>query len=154
MIMLEWSQNQIGRPAKRLYLRVLSWIYPDLKQIEDDDERMLTTMVKGERVPKWLNYLMKFLVCVVFPLIGALTTLYLAQLVRLPMHSSWRLLWFLGGWMGGCLIPLTAIVILQRPKYAQLIRHLHDLCPSCGYNLQGDLSRGCPECGWQRDGES
>ena len=25
-------------------------------------------------------------------------------------------------------------------------------CPSCGYNLRGDLSAGCPECGWRREG--
>ena len=23
-------------------------------------------------------------------------------------------------------------------------------CPQCGYDLRGDLARGCPECGWNR----
>ena len=23
-------------------------------------------------------------------------------------------------------------------------------CPQCGYDLRGDLGRGCPECGWNR----
>ncbi len=24
-------------------------------------------------------------------------------------------------------------------------------CPKCDYDLRGDLSSGCPECGWQRE---
>ena len=30
----------------------------------------------------------------------------------------------------------------------------HDVaryCPTCGYDLRGNLSHGCPECGWRRD---
>ena len=23
-------------------------------------------------------------------------------------------------------------------------------CPACGYDLQGEMERGCPECGWKR----
>ena len=24
-------------------------------------------------------------------------------------------------------------------------------CPACGYDLRGDFSAGCPECGWRRE---
>lgn len=24
-------------------------------------------------------------------------------------------------------------------------------CPSCGYDLRGNIAAGCPECGWMRD---
>ena len=31
-----------------------------------------------------------------------------------------------------------------------LLRRMRGLCLICGYNLRGDLSQGCPECGWGR----
>ncbi|MCI0366117.1 MAG: hypothetical protein L0Y44_09235 [Phycisphaerales bacterium] len=27
-------------------------------------------------------------------------------------------------------------------------------CPQCGYDLRGDLARGCPECNWNRAGDT
>ena len=27
-------------------------------------------------------------------------------------------------------------------------------CQTCGYDLRGDFSTGCPECGWQREAEA
>lgn len=27
-------------------------------------------------------------------------------------------------------------------------------CQTCGYDLRGDYSKGCPECGWQREAEA
>jgi len=31
------------------------------------------------------------------------------------------------------------------------IRRKRGRCPRCGYDLRGNLSAGCPECGWQRE---
>ncbi len=33
------------------------------------------------------------------------------------------------------------------------IRELLLRCPECGYDLRGDFSAGCPECGWRREEE-
>ncbi len=33
------------------------------------------------------------------------------------------------------------------------LRRKRGLCVACGYDLRGDLTRGCPECGWRREGE-
>ena len=33
----------------------------------------------------------------------------------------------------------------------RIIRHRRGHCIKCGYDLRGDLSAGCPECGWQRE---
>ena len=30
-------------------------------------------------------------------------------------------------------------------------RRKRGLCIKCGYDLRGDLSYGCPECGWRRE---
>ena len=34
------------------------------------------------------------------------------------------------------------------------IRHKHGHCVNCGYNLRGDFTAGCPECGWRREAEA
>ncbi|MEE8154336.1 MAG: hypothetical protein V3T53_05190 [Phycisphaerales bacterium] len=43
------------------------------------------------------------------------------------------------------LAPLTA---------RRLIRRKRGACIRCGYDLRGDFSAGCPECGWQRTSET
>ncbi len=35
----------------------------------------------------------------------------------------------------------------------RLIRRKRGLCVACGYDLRGNLSAGCPECGWRREGD-
>ena len=32
----------------------------------------------------------------------------------------------------------------------RFLRVRRGLCVACGYDLRGDFSQGCPECGWQR----
>ncbi len=34
------------------------------------------------------------------------------------------------------------------------VRKRRGLCMRCGYDLRGDSSAGCPECGWQREPEA
>ena len=36
----------------------------------------------------------------------------------------------------------------------RVIRRKRGLCIKCGYDLRGDLSAGCSECGWQRASET
>jgi len=43
--------------------------------------------------------------------------------------------------------PVAAYRGIQRER-----RRLKQCCHQCGYDLQGDLTRGCPECGWRRTG--
>ncbi len=45
-------------------------------------------------------------------------------------------------WMGLILIPLATRRARRRKK---------GLCPECAYDLRGDLTPGCPECGWNRE---
>ncbi len=33
----------------------------------------------------------------------------------------------------------------------RIIRRKRGHCIKCGYDLRGDFSAGCPECGWQRE---
>jgi len=34
----------------------------------------------------------------------------------------------------------------------RMIRRKRGHCIKCGYDLRGDFSAGCPECGWRREG--
>lgn len=59
--------------------------------------------------------------------------------------------------------PLLTIALLLavgvfghgKVRHAESVRFHHErrrfsLCPQCGYNLKGNVDRGCPECGWRR----
>ena len=48
----------------------------------------------------------------------------------------------------------AAILWLVIPGPFALRRHIRrkrGLCVACGYDLRGNLSAGCPECGWRRE---
>ena len=73
---------------------------------------------------------------------------YTPRVVRfLPLHPIWpgflintifyaAILWLLA------LVPFTA---------CRLVRRKRGLCIKCAYDLRGDFSAGCPECGWRRE---
>ncbi len=59
--------------------------------------------------------------------------------------------------------PLLTIVFLflvcifahAKVHHAESVRFHHERrqfghCPKCGYNLEGNVDQGCPECGWRR----
>jgi hypothetical protein len=62
--------------------------------------------------------------------------------------------------------PLVGVVLIgslfliaRRSSVISYFRRRRGACPQCGYelrgaldvsDLRGDLSRGCPECGWRR----
>jgi len=50
--------------------------------------------------------------------------------------ASWLLLWFLAG---------------RAKATRRAFRVKRGRCPSCGYDLRGELEAGCPECGWRRE---
>jgi len=35
----------------------------------------------------------------------------------------------------------------------RVIRRKRGHCIKCGYDLRGDFSTGCPECGWRREAD-
>ena len=59
-------------------------------------------------------------------------------------------------WPGFAINTIFYAAILWLPIRSPfaLRRHLRrkrGLCVGCGYDLRGDLARGCPECGWRRE---
>lgn len=66
---------------------------------------------------------------------------------RLPVMPTWGLttntLVYALGWWG-------AVVVSGWARTRRLRRR--GLCPSCAYDLRGELTGGCPECGWGRAG--
>ncbi len=46
---------------------------------------------------------------------------------------------------------ILSLVMLGPFAARRMIRRKRGLCIKCGYDLRGDFSAGCPECGWQRE---
>lgn len=58
------------------------------------------------------------------------------------------------GWLLNVLFYMVVIAFLS-DQYSRrwgrgVRRRRKGLCPKCTYNLRGDFSIGCPECGWKR----
>ena len=50
-----------------------------------------------------------------------------------------------GSWVISFLVAGGLTLLLLRRK-----GRTEGICPKCAYDLRGDLSSGCPECGWRR----
>ena len=47
------------------------------------------------------------------------------------------------------------LLVIPGPRFArQWVRRRRGRCESCGYDLRGDYSDGCSECGWQRSSKA
>ena len=70
--------------------------------------------------------------------------------------SGWRALPLRPIWAGFVAdvlfwaVTLWAVVVGPFEMRQHLRKH-RGRCPQCAYNLRGDLSQGCPECGWGRE---
>ncbi|MEE8156022.1 MAG: hypothetical protein V3T53_13805 [Phycisphaerales bacterium] len=56
-------------------------------------------------------------------------------------------------WAGMALLSWLGIFVLARlpDRHQRSIDRMNQgLCPTCAYDLRGDHSTGCPECGWKR----
>ncbi len=60
----------------------------------------------------------------------------------------------IGGGAGGGLMVLAQVWIDRRYIRRAIWRRLPHLCPACGYNLTGNTSGVCPECGREIGPES
>ncbi len=69
--------------------------------------------------------------------------------------QSWRALPYQPIWTGVVVntilyAPLVWILTVSFLKMRRVIRRKRGLCVKCAYDLRGDFSAGCPECGWRR----
>ncbi len=69
--------------------------------------------------------------------------------------QPWRALPFQPKWCGMVLDWLIytgawMAIFLGLPQLRAWLRRTRGRCPRCGYDLRGQLSSGCPECGWNR----
>ena len=46
------------------------------------------------------------------------------------------------------------LLILGQWTLHRMLRRKRGCCIKCGYDLRGDTSQGCPECGWGREAEA
>jgi hypothetical protein len=53
------------------------------------------------------------------------------------------------------IVGIAALIVLyaigRDGKWKRWFSRHRGKCPKCGYNLEFDFERGCPECGWRRD---
>ena len=88
----------------------------------------------------------------------------LALVVAVPV--AWgviRWLFLINGWDQShrYLAEIAAVVAMLTCGVGAIVGHARingpkrrvraGHCPNCNYDLRRDFSRGCPECGWQRE---
>ena len=54
--------------------------------------------------------------------------------------------------VAGAAAGFAAWLLAVRPRERWAYRRLRGLCQRCGYDLTGNVSGVCPECGWVRHG--
>ena len=80
--------------------------------------------------------------------LGVVTTFALLEYALL---SDWwpEVLWAVAIWLG-LLCAVRAVAMWLR-ETRRGYRAWDGRCEECGYDLRGDLSGGCPECGWNHE---
>lgn len=66
---------------------------------------------------------------------------------RISSLLGWSLLMALVPILFGWLAIYLAVAFMKDSR----MRHRDVKCPVCGYDLHGQVRKGCPECGWNRD---
>jgi hypothetical protein len=65
----------------------------------------------------------------------------------LPLRPIWT------GFAVNTIFYATILWLLTLGPFTarRMIRRKRGRCLKCGYDLRGNLSPGCPECGWRRE---
>lgn len=79
-----------------------------------------------------------------------------AELVRANASPGQRIVW--GGYVHNVLSAMMAVATILsfgwvRDRWrerGETFAMEKGLCPACRYDLRGEMSGGCPECGWRR----
>ena len=71
-----------------------------------------------------------------------------------PCRPIWPAFAINTAFYAAMLWPLICGPIALRRVIRRHIRRKRGLCIACGYDLRGNLSHGCPECGWRREASS
>ena len=147
-MLLDWFQNP-SEQLDRCCYRGWSWLHPDLRRVEDEDDRALALVFAYINLSKSQRRLTFFLGFFLLPVIGAGIGVLLAVYLRLPL--AWGCAFYFGGGMAGLAFFYGLHALLMRRKVREAMRELgYEVCPGCGYDLRGGSS-GCPECGWRRE---
>ncbi len=156
---ISWCLSLPERAARKPFVWIMSRLYPELNRVADEDERLCVSMVAGlsEPRPRWQGCLFAAAVCVIFPTVGAVAALIIAHGLGLRLDSGPLVFVFLGGWIGGAILAITAWCLLRlrhmREAHIKTLRNVgYDLCHRCHYDLSGHppepgQPRTCPECG-------
>ena len=66
-------------------------------------------------------------------------------------HLPIKIVWF--GFVVNSLFYAGVLCLLMCGSFAlrRFMRRKRGLCVACGYDLRGEFSAGCSECGWRRE---
>ncbi len=112
----------------------------------------------------------KIISSAVYVLMANVWTTYLSLFILAASIQAGSIEWgikpTLGPPTGSILLCLTALVCgfsvfvffwsrrVTKPAALQLKKMISETCGKCGYDLSGNISQGCPECGWGREAEA
>ena len=138
--------------GQRLIGFLFSKFYPELNRVEDEDDRIRVSIVAGylEHWPRWQVWLLFLSFYVIFPIIVASITWVVA--LSFGVTQKYIMGIVICGWMAGTFVPIALFIIIRRGKTRRMhIQTMHNLgyeiCTECGYDLTGNESGTCPECG-------
>ncbi|MFH1746771.1 MAG: hypothetical protein ABIG44_06965 [Planctomycetota bacterium] len=131
-----------------MFGRVAASWFPELTRVDGESERRKLWLAAYEPVLKSLVYW----------LIAGGTQVAAQVAVGVPLTRLWRSWghynWFVV-WGQSIILALLACVVIvwlvrrriTRNLRVKLTRHGHPTCLRCGYNLTGNVSGRCSECG-------
>ncbi len=133
--------------------RLRNWLYPELRLLDSDIDR---SSVWHEA--SWVTMSFWRFVAVALAFLGAQSLMLLLLWACgpwLPGYLSVDTYRFaalaLGSGLGGAISARIMLVPMRRHLRQALCKRGILICVGCGYNLSGNRSGECPECGYATD---
>ncbi len=128
------------------------WVYPELARFESDSERLeALAMVDNERCTRWTYPATNVAVLVAGIAVGVLAGRGISLLLPDVGNFGDRLLRFVMLSVG-VVVPFVLLRYWYRTQTRRALRQILvaqgvAICERCGYDLTGNVSGRCPECG-------
>ncbi len=145
-----YGESESDPPPERL---IPSWAPADLYSAELANHVRLIDARGFPMLSLWCEKRARIKIAPKFDVLGAIHTPLPPFEMRIPRALPLRSIW--PGFAINTLFYATLLwlFILGPLALRGVIRRKRGLCLQCAYDLRGDFSSGCPECGWRRKEE-